>query len=393
MPADDIWRLPEGVTELLPPHAFQLEALRRRVLELFAAGGYEQVAPPLLERSPSLLVGAGEDLSELTFRTGDGSLAVRADITPQTARIDAHSRLCDGVQRLCYAGPVLHTRPRHPLAARELHQLGAEIYGSEAVEADAELVALMLELLALAGIAEPHLDLGHAGIYRALAAAAGLTADAERCLFDAVGRKDSDALRAVLAEGVAPDLAKMLSLLPSLRGRGDVLARAERALAGSPPAALAALAELRALSERLESAGVVVDPYIDLAELRGYRYHNGLLFAAYVDGCAQAVAQGGRCDGIGGAYGRSRPATGFSADLTCLLSLCSDLPMPPTAIFAPPPVGDQLAWRRELHRLRAAGECVVVALPGESPPPFCDRLLAAPEADGGAGWLVVSLQP
>ncbi len=390
MHADDIWRLPEGVSELLPPHARQWEELRQHVLGLFAAYGYEQVAPPLLERAPSLLVGAGEDLAELTFRTGDGSLAVRADITPQTARIDAHSRLRDGVQRLCYAGSVLHTRPRYPLAARELHQLGAEIYGSDAVLADAELVTLMLELSQLAGIAEPRLDLGHAGVYRALAAAAELGADTERRLFDAVGRKDSAELRVVLATGVDPALAEMLSLLPSLRGRGDVLARAERALAGSPPAVLAALAELRALSEALESAGVAADPYVDLSELRGYRYHNGLLFAVYVDGCAQAVAQGGRCDGIGGAYGRSRPATGFSTDLACLLSLCPDSPLPPTAIFAPPPADGQPAWRRELRRLRTAGECVVAALSDESPPPFCDRLLVAPAGDGGE-WQVEQL--
>ena len=391
MPADDIWRLPEGVAELLPPRAFQLEGLRRRVLELFAACGYELVAPPLLERSPSLLVGAGEDLAELTFRTGDGALAVRADITPQTARIDAHSRLCDGAQRLCYAGPVLHTRPRHPLAARELHQLGAEIYGVEAVAADADLVLLMVELLRLTGV-EPRLDLGHAGIYRALVAAAGLEGAAERRLFDAIQRKAMDEARAVLTGGIAPQLAQMLLALPSLRGRGDVLERAEHSLAGGPSAALAALAELRELVAALAAAGEAQPPYLDLGELRGYRYHTGLLFAAYADDCGHVVAHGGRCDGIGAAYGRPRPATGFSADLGCLLALCAELPMPPRAIFAPSPAGGQAAWRRELRRLRATGECVVAALPGESPPPFCDRLLAVPSAEGGA-WRVASLTP
>ncbi len=391
MHVDDIWRLPEGVVELLPPQAFQLEELRRRILDLCAAHGYELVAPPLLERAPSLLVGAGEDLAGLTFRTGDGALAVRSDITPQTARIDAHSRLCEGAQRLCYAGSVLHTRSRHPLAARELHQLGAEIYGVEAVAADAELLLLMSELLHLAGIAEPRLDLGHAGVYRALAVATGLGEVAERRLFDAIERKALDEAHTVLGGDIDPQLRQMLLTLPSLRGRGDVLDRAERCLDGAPSAALSALAELRELLVALEAVGVPEVPYLDLGELRGYRYHTGLLFAAYADGCGQVVAHGGRCDGIGAAYGRSRPATGFSVDLGCLLALCPEPPTPPTAIFAPPPVGGQQAiWRQQLSRLRISGECVVTALPGESAPVFCDRLLKAPQTEGGE-WRVEPL--
>jgi ATP phosphoribosyltransferase regulatory subunit len=367
----DRWLLPEGIEELLPPEAARLEQLRRRLLDTYRSWGYEQVFPPLVEYLDSLLTGMGHDLALQTFTLTDPltgrQMGVRADMTPQIARIDAHTLKAEGPVRLCYAGHVLHARPASLTASRALIQIGAELYGHAGVESDAEIVLLMLETLKTAGLQPVHLDLGHVSIYRALADQAGLTGESEWQLFGILQRKSVPELDEFLARHVADAAAsKRLRSLADLAGDASVVSRARSLLAGAPAAVDVALAELERMAAIVSARAPGVTLYFDLGELRGYHYHTGVVFSAYVPGIGQAVASGGRYDHVGEVFGRARPATGFSTDLALLAKLGQRLVDVPRRIVAP--AGDAPGLWSAIEALRAAGEVVVQALPGNTGP-------------------------
>ena len=390
------WLLPEGIEELLPPRAARLEQLRRRLLDLFARWGYELVNPPLVDYLDSLLTGMGNDLDLQTFKFPDQmsgrQLGVRADITPQVSRIDAH-RLSgrEGPVRLCYEGAVLHTRGDGLGGSRSFSQIGAELYGHGGVESDAEMLCLMLEMLDAAEVGEVYVDLGHVGIFRALAQAAKLSQEQEAWLFDALQRKAAPEIDATLAEWDLPESARRcFTELVWLNGGAEVLAQARDSLAAGNEAIAAALAQLMQVAERVTRQRPALQLHFDLAELRGYHYHTGLVFAAYQPGQGRAIAQGGRYDDIGQVFGRARPATGFSADLRSLLAL-SRLTQPHVGgIFAP--AVDDADLQKKVDALRAAGKRVVCALPGQKGGAFeagCDQMLAVENGQ----WKIQSTQP
>ena len=311
------WLLPEYIEDILPAEAARIERLRRAILDLFAGAGYELVMPPLLEYMDSLLTGTGHDLDVRTFKVVDQisgrMMGLRADITPQVARIDAHLLNRKGVTRLCYCGSVLHTRPAGPAATREPMQIGAEVYGHAGVQADLEVQRLLCRALALAHVKKVRMDIGHVAVLRAIVHAAATGPELEAELFEVLQKKDLPALRGLTRRLDAKTRAALL-LLPELYGGAEVLALAEKKL----PAIAAlkgALVTLRALAKACP-----VPASFDLAELRGYHYHSGVVFDAYCEGVAGAVARGGRYDEVGKAFGRARPATGFSIDLRNLAS-------------------------------------------------------------------------
>jgi ATP phosphoribosyltransferase regulatory subunit len=312
------WVLPEYIEDILPAEAMRIEKLRRRILDLFFGKKYELVMPPLLEYMDSLLTGTGHDLELRTFKVVDQfsgrMMGVRADITPQVARIDAHLLNRKGVTRLCYCGSVLHTRPAAPGATREPIQIGAEMYGEGGVAADVEMLELLCRALELAGAKNARIDIGHVAVFRAIAHAAKVRGEREAELFEALQRKDLPALRS-LTRKLPGEMRDALLLLPSLYGGPEVIDEAERRL---PRVAevTKALATLRRLAKASKFPAS-----FDLAELRGYHYHSGVVFDAYCDGVTGAVARGGRYDEVGKAFGRARPATGFSIDLRSLAGM------------------------------------------------------------------------
>jgi ATP phosphoribosyltransferase regulatory subunit len=309
------WVLPEYIEDILPAEAMRIEVLRRKILDLFFAKQYELVMPPLLEYMDSLLTGTGHDLELRTFKVVDQlsgrMMGVRADITPQVARIDAHLLNRKGVTRLCYCGSVLHTRPAGPSATREPIQIGAELYGEAGVEADLEILQLLCQALELAGVRNARVDIGHVAVFRAIAHAGELSPDLERDLFEALQKKDVPALKD-LTRKLEAKTREALLLLPELYGGTEVLDLAEKKL---PKLAdiTRALGTLRKLAKACR-----IPAGFDLAELRGYHYHSGVVFDAYCDEVSGAVARGGRYDEVGKAFGRARPATGFSIDLRSL---------------------------------------------------------------------------
>jgi len=311
------WLLPEYIEDILPAEAARIERLRRAILDLFAAARYELVMPPLIEYVDSLLTGTGHDLDVRTFKVVDQlsgrMMGLRADITPQVARIDSHLLNRKGVTRLCYCGSVLHTRPAGQSATREPIQIGAEVFGHAGVESDLEVQRLLCRALALARVKKVRLDIGHVAVFRAIVQAAKAGAALEVELFAALQKKDLPALRG-LTKGLDARSRAALLLLPELYGGAEVLALAEKKLPALAPVKRA-LATLRALAKACP-----VPASFDLAELRGYHYHSGVVFDAYCEGVAGAVARGGRYDEVGKAFGRARPATGFSIDLRSLAS-------------------------------------------------------------------------
>ncbi|AYN95860.1 MULTISPECIES: ATP phosphoribosyltransferase regulatory subunit [Pseudomonas] len=377
----DRWLLPDGIEEILPPEAASIEIARRRVLELFQQWGYEFVVTPHVEFLESLLTAAGQDLELRTFKVTDplsGRLmGFRADITPQVARMDAHALHREGPSRLCYAGSVLHSRPRALSTSRSPIQIGAELYGAKDTAGDLEIISLMLGVLELAQIPDVHMDLGHVGIYRGLCEAAGLSGAAEEALFDALQRKAVDEVITLTQELPAP-YGDMLRSLVELCGGRQALEAARQRLAEAPPAVVSALEALCSLADTLAQRFPDVPLYFDLGELRGYHYHTGVVFAAFVPGSGQAIAQGGRYDNIGANFGRARPATGFSTDLKTLVMLGqAEMTEPLTGIWAPHGEDAQL-WNA-IRQLRSGGERVVQALPGQADSDAresgCDRQL------------------
>ena len=348
------WLLPEHIEDVLPAEARAIERLRRAILDLFESHGYDLVAPPLLEYVESLLSGTGRDLDLATFKLVDQlsgrMLGVRADHTPQVARIDAHLLNRKGVARLCYCGSVLHTVPAGMTKMREPIQIGAELYGHAGIEADAEIVRLMIDALKAAGIERVHIDLGNPCIYRALTEKSGLDAENSEALFHAVQQKDAP--RALELGG------EMVAALTSLAGPRDVIAAARRKLPGLPAISLA-LNALERLATLAEAPGVEVS--VDLAELGGFNYESGLVFAAFTPASPDAIARGGRYDEVGASFGRARPATGFTMDLRQLASLAA-APAAGERILAP--ALDDPTLKDAIAQLRGAGNVVVVEMPG-----------------------------
>ncbi len=391
------WLLPENIADVLPAEARRIEELRRQLLDLYRSYGYELVMPPLIEHLESLLTGSGRDLGLRTFQLVDQlsgrTLGVRADMTPQVARIDAHLLDREGVVRLCYAGSVLHTRAQGVLATREPMQIGVELYGHSGIEAELESIDLMVRSLVLAGVGRLRIDLCHVGVVQGLLDACGpldAAVDLDE-LYRLLQGKDIPGLQETLRTS-PPALCDALTTLVRLHGRvgngcDPERSALTRARAGLPdvPAVRDALDRL----ERLCMSSVLrypeqVEWSLDLADLRGYRYHNGITFAAYVEGLPYAIARGGRYDDVGRAFGRARPATGFSIELRALAGLLDDVE-PISAIRAP--WSDDAKLIDAIESLRAAGEVVVQALPGRDPGPqefVCDRELAL----RGNEWVV-----
>jgi ATP phosphoribosyltransferase regulatory subunit len=309
------WLLPEFIEDILPAEAKRIEALRRKILDLFFAKKYELVMPPLLEYMDSLLTGTGHDLELRTFKVVDQlsgrMMGLRADITPQVARIDAHLLNRQGVTRLCYCGSVLHTRPRSPGATREPLQIGAEIYGEAGVSADLEIQRLACAALALAGARGARMDIGHVAVFGSIVDAAKIVGEQQALLIEALQKKDVAELKQLTRKLNAKTRSALL-LLPSLYGGAEVLTAAEKQLPKIESLSRA-LRTLRALAKASPIAAS-----FDLAELRGYHYHSGVMFDVYCDGVSGPVARGGRYDEVGKAFGRARPATGFSIDLRSL---------------------------------------------------------------------------
>ena len=380
------WLLPENIADVLPSEARKIEELRRLMLDNFRLYGYELVMPPLLEYVESILTGAGGDTDLRTFKLVDPisgrMLGIRPDMTTQVARIDAHLLNRDSVTRLCYAGSVLHTHPSGLHATREPLQIGAEIYGHAGLEADAEIQELALASLAMAGFPEVRLDMSHVGVLRAIIAE------------DPAASKDEAALSALLRAKDCPGLAERtanyseatraaLMALPNLYGDIDVLTRARDVLPALP-GVTKALAELAALAGSALGRAEVA---IDLADLRGYQYESGAMFALYVPGLPNAVARGGRYDHVGEAFGRARPATGFSLDLRELARL---LPTAERKHSIRAPWGNAPELREQIAQLRKAGEVVIQSMPGhdnEQDEFECDRVLVLEDSN----WILKNL--
>ena len=364
------WLLPEGMEELVPPQSLRLERMRRSLLDLFSRWGYEIVTPPFIEYLESLLTGTGEDLELHTFKLIDQltgrMMGVRADMTPQVARIDARRLRRDGPSRLCYAGTVLHTLPEGISGGRSPVQIGAELYGHVGWESDCEIVCLMLEALELSGVGPVHLDMGHVGIFRALARRAALSREHEITLHEALQRKAGSEVRELLdAWEVDAGCADALIALVDLDGDPSMLERAGRDLAGGGEEVERALADLAALVRAVRARRPDLELHVDLAELRGYRYHTGFVFAAFVPGYGREVARGGRYDEIGSVFGRARPATGFSADLKTLIALRASGGDAAEEDVVTAPWSDDPALHDAIRELRSRGECVIQRLPGE----------------------------
>ena len=371
MLTQDRWLLPEGIEEILPNEARNLEYLRRQALDLFARWGYRLVIPPLMEFIDSLLVGTGHDLDLQTFKLIDqisGRLmGIRADMTPQVARIDARTAKGDLPTRLCYLGTVLHTQSDHLEKSRSPMQVGAELYGHAGHASDVEIIRLMLEMLAVTGISDVHLDLGHVGIYRGLARQAGLDSEHEAELFEILQRKDRTELGSFLeSSGVELNISNMLATLLDLNGPDHIIEIARDRLRFASEYVNQALSDLEAIASVLRRLFPALPVNFDLAELRGYHYQTGVVFAAFVPGYGREIARGGRYDDIGKVFGRARPATGFSADLKVLASLSTggDEAIPYVSIFAP--AADDFDLYEVIRNLRAEGKIVVQELPGQT---------------------------
>lgn len=392
MSTSDRWLLPDGVADVLPPRAQRVEALRRELMDTYRRWGFELIIPPMIEYLQSLLTGTGNDLDLQTFKLTDQltgrMMGVRADMTPQAARMDAHSLRRAGVTRLCYAGHVLHARPSSMLANRTPLQVGCELFGSRSSAADQEIIDLMLETLRAAGVETVHLDIAHVGIFQCLAEQAALGTDLEQRVFDALRRCSIPELDELLGNAEAGSARAMLRDLGRLSGGEEVPEAARQRLAGAPAPVLEAIDQLEQTARRVRERHPEVAVGFDFSELRGYNYHTGLVFAAYTPGQEEALAQGGRYDAVGEDFGRARPATGFSADLNRLLDagrrLCASSA---GAIVAPS--GSDAALRQRISELRQS-ETVIQQLDDEASdrvPPECDRQLVWRDGD----WQVVPL--
>lgn len=381
------WQLPEQIADVLPTQARRIEALRRRMLDQAAQAGFEPVIPPMLEYLDSLLSGTGRELNLKTFKLVDQlsgrTLGLRADMTPQVARIDAHLLNREGVTRLCYCGPVLHTRASALQGSRELLQFGAEIFGHAGLEADLEVQELALEVLADSGLADLTIDLADARVLRGVLAGVPVDAGALQDVVAALSVKDAQMLAAA-TERFPAEARSGLAAMLRLYGGAEVLAAARHELPARPLIANA-LDELQWLATHLGSAYPSLRIGFDLSDMSGYAYYSGARFALYGGGASDAVARGGRYDEVGAIFGRNRPAVGFSLDLR---QLAEQAPGNGGAQAIRAPWSEDAALRAAVRRLRADGHAVIWALPGhaEADATACDRELV--QADGR--WVVVA---
>ncbi|OUR71905.1 ATP phosphoribosyltransferase regulatory subunit [Methylophaga sp. 41_12_T18] len=364
----DRWLLPEGIDELMPDEATQLETLRRKLVDMMQSWGYQLVVPPLVEYLDSLLTGTAKTLDLQTFKLIDQMsgrlLGIRADMTPQVARIAAHKLKGQrDVTRLSYIGSVLHTLPEGQGASRNPIQLGAEIYGHTGPESDMEILQLMVAVLNVTGaVPSLSLDIGHVGIYRGLAKFSGLSTTQEQELFSALQRKALPEIEALLADyQLGPDSKQMLLALAELNGNDEVLDQAQQLFATAPNDVKDALENLQAVAAMAKQRLPEVTINFDLAELRGYDYHTGIVFAAYQAGMSQAVAMGGRYDDIGADFGHAQPATGFSLDLKTLVTQSSAVTDDSKAISVV--WADDQQQQLAVEHLRSQGEVVIYQLP------------------------------
>jgi ATP phosphoribosyltransferase regulatory subunit len=371
MQQKDSWLLPDGIEEILPEEAKHLENLRNKLLELFACWGYDLVIPPFIDFLDSLLTGSGHDLDLQTFKLTDQisgkMLGVRADMTPQVARMDAHNLKHEWPTRLCYVGTILHTRGDPLEKTRSPMQIGAELFGHAGKESDVEVIRLMLEMLSITGLQNVHLDLGHVGIYRALSRQAGLTGLQETELFDVLQRKARPELAELMDSfPIDNDLKALFLKLPELNGGKDTITKARAVFTKANDEVKNALADLAAIADKLAARFPSLPISFDLAELRGYHYHTGMVFAAFIPSVGREIARGGRYDNIGEVFGRARPATGFSADLKLLSALSKQTLQiaQRELIFAP--YSDDAALNEKIRVLRAQQRAVVQQLPGQT---------------------------
>lgn len=387
------WLLPEGIEELLPEPAARLEQLRREILDLYRGWGYQLIIPPFVDYLDSLLTGTGHDLDLQTFKLIDQMsgrlLGLRADMTPQAARIDAHSLQREAPSRLCYLGTVLHTRPDGFAGSRSPLQVGAELFGHAGAESDVEILQLMVATLGLTGIDDLYIDLGHVGIYRGLARDASLDIEQEAFLFDALQRKAIPEINEFLGTlDLSTAQRERLAGLATLNGDGDVLSRARELLTGSSDNVMVALDNLQHIADLASQRLPEVTLHFDLAELRGYQYQTGVVFAVFVADRGQEIARGGRYDDIGKVFGVARPATGFSTDLRTLMELGNREWLPiPGGILAP--AENDATLEEAIAALREAGEIVIRQLPGQAgnvAETGCDRVLHRE----GSQWIVQS---
>jgi len=392
MTLNNRWVLPEGIEEVLPAQAMQLEGLRTRLIDMYTTWGYDLVMPPLVEYLESLLSGTGHDLDLQTFKITDQltgrMMGIRADMTPQVARIEAHHLKQNTPTRLCYLGTVLHTRPQGFSASRSPLQVGAELYGNDSSQSDVEILNLMVETLKLTGIDSFYIDLGHADIFRSLVKQAGLSSIQENQLFDVLQRKAKPELSELMIEwSVDKNMSAMLTSLPDLNGGEEVFENASKAFKKADKTVLNAIKNLKDIAEQFKAQVTGINLHYDLAELRGYNYHTGVIFAAYTSGQGEAIAQGGRYDDIGKDFGVARPATGFSADLKTLVSLSKKQIETKQGIFATSNEPDALEF---IASLRSKGERVVMSLPnqdGDAKAMQCDRTIVK----DGANWAVKNI--
>lgn len=377
------WLLPEGVQEAIPPQSWHLEAARRELIDLYWRWGFDLIRPSLIEYLDSLLAGPGQEMDLHTFKLTDQisgrMMGVRSDMTTQATRIDAHRLAATGPARYCYIGTVLKTRADEPGGSRSPLQIGAEKFGDTHLHADLEVMSLMLESLSVLGIEQPYMDLGHVAIYRSLIEDTDIATDFEPTLFDIIQRKSRPDLNRLASEGrIDVELHRRLMTLMDLAGPADeLLTQALETLSGVNAQIDKALQELSDTVALLREYYPDIPLYLDLAELRGYRYKTGLIFAAFVPGLGRELARGGRYDHRGAVPGGTRPATGFSADLNLLVSQghFSD-PRPAGGILSPPSLGDP-ALVAEIRRLRQVGERVIETTPAhtEAEGSGCDRIL------------------
>ena len=385
------WLLPEHIADVLPAQARRQEELRRALLDRAHAYGYELVAPPMLEHLESLLSGTGRELDLRTFKLVDQlsgrMLGLRADTTIQAARIDAHLLNREGVTRLCYCGPVLHTRPSGLYASREPLQFGAEVFGHAGLEADLEVIELAVDCLRLAGVRDPVIDLADARVLRGVLAGVPLESQALAEVVELLSKKDAAGL-AERCQGLpAPARDGLLALL-DLYGGPEVL-DAARARLPARPLVMSAIDQLEWLAGHLRAAHPGLRVGFDLSDMSGYAYYSGARFAAYGAGAADALARGGRYDEVGAAFGRNRPAAGFSLDLKALAELA---PAPAGAAAIQAPWGEDAGLRAAVRALRDAGETVVAVLPGHAVDGAgfrCDRELLRV----GERWVVQARDP
>ena len=373
MNGDRHWLLPVGVEEDLPPIALRIEQLRRRVLDLFELWGYDLVIPPLIEYLESLLITGDESLELQTLKLVDQlngrMMGVRADMTPQVARIDARMPGHRSINRLCYAGTTLKARPDGAQGTRSLLQFGAEIYGDTGCDGEVEIIHLMIEALTAVGVRDVYIDLGHVGICSALSSAASLSERQKNEISNLLNRKAGADVRDYFdAQNSDGEIRDKFLMLLELNGGPEVLDKA-RGLLGEVPGVEKALGELIEVSERLLAAGIT--PHYDLAELRGYHYKTGIVFAAFTPGVGQEIARGGRYDNIGKIFGRARPATGFSGDLKLLADLVAednDLNKSPAVFVSRTTRQDGSGLDEAVAKLRAQGTRVIHQLHADDTP-------------------------